>query len=292
MKLIQRIVLSYYKIKIKALETVSLSSAAKAAFELFCTPYSRRKAVQMPDIFTKAEQLSFEFEKHKIHGFRWKPAVNKGFKILICHGFDSSSYRFENYINPLLNNGFEVLAFDAPAHGLSTGKTITAILYSNMILKIDAVFGPLTAIIAHSFGGIAAALAIEEMKTDTIKKLVLIAPATETTRSLNDFCRYLGLSEKLKQGLERLILEIGGRPSSWFSVARIIQLLTTPVLWIHDKADRITPYEDMEGLTRITLPHVQFVITEGLGHSLYREENIARQIINFLVSPSENKNLL
>lgn len=284
MKLIQRIVLNYYKIKLKALAIVSPERAVKAAFELFCTPYSRQKVQQMPEIFTLGEQLSFIFENHKISGFRWKSQADKGLKILICHGFDSNSYRFEKYVNLLLNKGFEVLAFDAPAHGLSSGKTITAILYSDMILEINAAFGPIDIIIAHSFGGIAAALAIEKLQSNTIKKLVLIAPATETTRSLNDFCRYLHISEKLKKGLEKLILQIGGKPASWFSVARVIQSIIIPVLWVHDKTDRITPYEDMEALTRIALPHVKFIITEGLGHSLYREESIAKQIIDFVIT--------
>ena len=282
MKLTQRLVLKYYKIKLKALEFAAPARAAKTAFELFCTPYSKQRSHPGPEVFQQAEKLSFTFQGHKIRGFRWKPEVNNGLKILICHGFDSNSYKFEQYIMPLVNKGFEVLAFDAPAHGLSSGKTINALLYSEMIEEINAAYGPLDGITAHSFGGIAASLAIEKSLNQVVKRLVLIAPATETTRSLNDFCRYLDLSDKLKEGMERLILQIGGNPSSWFSVARIIRTVSIPVLWIHDKTDRITPFEDMEALTKIDLPQVKFIITEGLGHSLYREENIAKQIIAFL----------
>ncbi len=285
MKLVQRIVLEYYRIKFKAIELVSPVKAAEAAFELFCTPYSRQRNYAVPMVFEQAEKLSFIIQNLKINGFRWKPEAPNGSKILICHGFDSSSYRFERYINPLLNSGFEVLAFDAPAHGVSAGKTINALLYSEVILEIISAFGPADAIIAHSFGGIAAALAIEKLKNNPVKKLVLAAPATETTRSLNDFCRYLSISDKLKKGLERLIVQVGGQPASWFSVARIIQAITIPVIWIHDKKDRITPYEDMEFLTKLNLPHVRFIITDGLGHSLYRDDNVAADIITFISNP-------
>src|SRR4051812_2578979 len=127
MKLIQRIGLTYYRIKFKVLELISMSKAAEEAFELFCTPYSKRRSYVEPAIFQKADRLSFEFDNHTIHGFRWKPGASNGYKMLICHGFDSNSYKFERYIQPLLEKGFEVLAFDAPAHGLSTGKTITAL---------------------------------------------------------------------------------------------------------------------------------------------------------------------
>lgn len=282
MKLIQRIILTYYRIKFKAIELVSPAKAAEAAFKLFCTPYSKRKINEVPGVFEQAEKLSFTFQDHKIYGFQWKPENYNGRKILICHGFDSNSYKFEKYISPLTEDGFEILAFDAPAHGLSSGKTITALLYSDMILEIVSAFGPVNGIIAHSFGGISAALAIEKLKNNSVKRLVLIAPATETTRSLNDFCRYLHISAKLKEGLEKLIVQIGGQPSSWYSVARIIQSVTIPTLWIHDRNDKITPYEDMEFLTELNLPFVKFIITEGLGHSLYRDENIAKYVIAFI----------
>ena len=288
MKLIQRIVLAYYRIKIKAIELVFPAKAAESAFELFCTPYSKRKIYEEPPVFKQAQKLSFEFQNHKIHGFYWQPKVQNEHKILICHGFDSNSYKFASYIEPLLNNGFEVFAFDAPAHGLSTGRTITALLYSDMIAAVDSNYGPFYGIIAHSFGGIAVALAIEKFKNNVLQKLVLIAPATETTRSLNDFCNYLNISEKLKKGMEKLIVQIGGQPASWYSVARVIQSITIPTLWLHDKGDRITPYEDMKFLTNLNLPLVKFIITEGLGHSLYKEDHIAKHIIGFI---SDSKNL-
>lgn len=282
MKLIQRIVLKYYILKFKIIELVSPTRAARSAFELFCTPYSRGKKYIEPGIFSKAEKLSFEFENHEIKGFRWKPTtISKG-SVLICHGFDSNSYKFERYIEPLVKQGFEVLAFDAPAHGVSAGKTITALLYRNMILKANANYGPFYAIIAHSFGGIAVALFIEKLEENGLKKLVFIAPATETTRSLDDFCNYLSISSSLKKEMEHLIVQIEGKPAEWYSVARIIQTIKIPTLWIHDKGDKITPYADMEFLTGLNLPLVKFVITEGLGHSLYREDKIAGQILTFV----------
>ncbi|WP_018615608.1 alpha/beta hydrolase [Segetibacter koreensis] len=282
MKLIQRIVLAYYRIKFKALERVSLAKATKEVFELFCTPYSKRRSYDIPSVFLKANKLSFTFKNHDINGFSWKPDNSIAPKVLICHGFDSNSYRFERYIEPLLKEGFEVFAFDAPGHGVSSGKTITALLYRDMILKINADYGPFEAIMAHSFGGIAVALAIEKVKMNDLKRLVLVAPATETTRSLNDFCRFLSISDKLKEEMEKLILQIEGHPSSWYSVARIIQSVTIPTLWLHDKGDTITPYKDMEFLTRLELPNVDFVITEGLGHSLYRDDTIAEKILSFI----------
>ena len=282
MKLAQRIIVGYYRIRFKVITLFSLKEAAKEAFELFCTPYSKRKTYAIPVVFEQAEKIQFDFQQHTIHGFKWKSTISNGRKVLICHGFDSYSYKFERYILPLTEKGFEVLAFDAPAHGLSSGKTINALLYSEMIVEITALYGFFTAIIAHSFGGLAAGLAIEKLCQNRPERLVLIAPATETTRSVTDFGRYLRLSKKLKEALENLIIQIGGKPASWYSVARIVQSIKIPTLWLHDAEDTITPYEDMRHLTKLSLPHVEFIITKGLGHSLYRDDAVASRIIDFV----------
>src|SRR4051794_17073346 len=108
MKLIQRIGLTYFRIKFKVLEFVSVSKAAKEAFQLFCTPYSKRRTYEVPHAFANSRKLFFDFDNHRIQGFNWKPEKSNGSKLLICHGFDSNSYRFEGYIKPFLQEGFEV----------------------------------------------------------------------------------------------------------------------------------------------------------------------------------------
>ncbi len=284
MKLIQRIALRYYATKFKVLEAFSPQIAAEAAFHLLCTPYTKRKYTVPPTIFKIATELSFNIGNESVKGFKWTPERNDlRLTILICHGFDSSSYRFDDYINPLLNLGFTVLAFDAPAHGLSTGKTINAQQYRDVILKINELYGPIHGTIAHSFGGIAVALAVEQFENNHHKRLVLIAPATETTRSINTFFQYISVSAQVRKKFDELIEKIGGNPASWFSVARVIQQISTPTLWLHDREDTVTPFEDMEHLINKKLPHLKFEITTGLGHSgIYKEPDIQKKIISFL----------
>lgn len=262
---------------------ISARSAAEEAFRLFCTPYTKRREYKVPPIFTKANNLSFRFGAEQVRGFQWWPSTPNGRKILICHGFDSYSYKFEKYIQPLLDHGFEVLAFDAPAHGLSSGKTINAAQYRDTILDVCKRFGPIDGMIAHSLGGLAAALALEQLPNNMLKRLVLIAPATESTRAINTFFKYLPVPEKVKAEFNNIIHEKGGYPAEWYSVDRVVRQLGTPTLWIHDEEDTVTPYADMEHLLELKLPHLEFEITRGLGHSnVYRDNNVINCICSFL----------
>lgn len=274
--------LAYFRQKLKLLEKFNIQSAAKEAFVLLTTPYNSNRSYTLSPLFQQAKPLIHNFVQETAKGFEWKAPVPNHQKILICHGFDSAIYKFERYIEPLLRLGFNVIAFDAPAHGLSTGQTLNVLQYRNFILEIIEKFGPFEGIIAHSFGGVAAALAAEQLPDESLKKLVLIAPATETTRSVSDFCRILQISPALQTELENLIVKKGGQPISWYSAARVVQKINIPILWIHDQHDMITPYKDMSHLLNQVLPHVTFHITEGLGHSLYNNNEVSEKIIDFL----------
>ncbi|MDB5193035.1 MAG: hypothetical protein JWQ96_2598 [Segetibacter sp.] len=287
MKLAQRVVLSYYYNKLKIIALVSPRAAALQAFKLFCTPYSRRKAQKAPPIFEKATTVVFDFAGFKIKGFQWKTEDLSKHKVLIVHGFDSQSYKFDRYVSLLINEGFEVLAFDAPAHGLSSGKTITVDVYRDLIMEIHHRFGKLSGIMAHSLGALAASLAADKMKGELCNKLILISPSTETTHAINVFFNYLPLPQKVRDGFEKIILEKGGHPSNWYSVARAVQNFTTPTLWIHDSGDTVTPFSDMSFLIDKNLPHLQFLVTEGLGHSPYKDEEVARIIIRSFTELAE-----
>ena len=290
MSLFKKVVLLYHRAKLGMIALFSPRKSAEVAFKMFCTPYTKRKILTVPPVFKEAQKVSFDLLSYHINGFRWVPEKSNGKKVLICHGFDSYSYRFYEFIEPLLSEGFEVLAFDAPSHGISSGKQINMPVYQQMVLEIDKRFGPVDGIMAHSLGGLGAGLALEQMEDHQHKRFVLISPATETTRAIETFFKTIVVSKQVKHEFEKLIVELGGYPSSWYSVARIMQQITTPTLWIHDEEDKITPYEDMKHLPEKQLPHIQFIITKGLGHSLYVDKMIAKKIIAFL-SVLKDKNL-
>ena len=292
MKLAQRIVLEYYRKKFRALAIVSPQAAANAAFNLFCTPYSPKGKDIPTAIFHRATALQLQIGNERVNGFKWQPSADdNGNTILICHGFDSCSYRFASYVEDFLQQGFSVLAFDAPGHGTSDGKTITVLKYIDMLEAIYKTYGPVYGMMAHSFGGLAATLYLEKNPDSPCKKLVLVAPSTETEFAMEKFSEYLALPAPVKKAFFGIVENMSGKPASWFSVARAIKNVSIPTLWIHDKKDAITPYMHMHHLINDGPPNVQFHITEGLGHSPYRDENIRTMIVSFFAQQATIKNI-
>lgn len=280
MKLQQRLVLGYIRTKFKLLSAISKKKAAEQAFQLFCTPPSR-DVKELTAIFTGAEQLSFRLDPYNIIGYRWNKGGQR--RVLIIHGFESTAVNFESYIQPLIKKGYEVLAFDGPAHGRSSGKKVTALAYRDMIKYVQEHYGPVQSFMGHSFGGFALSLAMAEMVHNENYRLVFIAPASQTSTAIDNFFALLRLDDKVRAEFDNIVTTVGGHPISWFSISRTMKNIRAKILWIHDEEDTITPLRDALKVKGENYPNFEFVITKGLGHSrIYRDAEVRRTVVDFL----------
>jgi pimeloyl-ACP methyl ester carboxylesterase len=281
MKLKQKIAIGYIRAKFKLLTLVSKRKAAEKAFDLFCTPFLKSR-VRVPTIFSQAEPLHFELNGLKIKGFRWNK--DKQHTVLILHGFGSAAHKFHQYIHPLLEKGYQVLAFDAPAHGSSEGTRTHAMEYAQMIEKVMELYGPVQSFLAHSFGGIALSLALEKTSHDENTRIVFIAPATETRSAVDSAFKMLQINDaEVRREFDSIIFERSGQLTSWFSISRGMQNIRARVLWIHDEDDDITPWTDALKVKEQNFSNIEFIVTKGLGHrKIYGDYAIKNKVIAFL----------
>jgi pimeloyl-ACP methyl ester carboxylesterase len=286
MKLAQKLVVNYFRAKLNMLSLVSKKLAAKKALDLFCTPMRRPKR-KTPSVFNEAERLSFSMDENTIRGYRWNsPAENK---VLIVHGFESSAKNFERYVTALIKMGFEVIAFDAPAHGESSGRQINLPLYLSTVQKMYEMYGPVQNYITHSYGGLVVSQFLETVPHGDTTKAVLIAPATETVSTIDSFFKFLRLNGGVRKEFDRLIYERSGHWPQHFSVRRAMNNIQAQVLWFHDHDDELTPVADALKVKDDQHPNVCFRITSGLGHrKIYRDNNVMKEILDFL-SPTTLK---
>ncbi|MEN9951981.1 MAG: hypothetical protein RLZZ520_249 [Bacteroidota bacterium] len=275
----QQMMLSYFKTKIRLASLASVRWGAQIAFDMFSTPYRKSKKPK-PSIFKQAENLKISVNGCQINGYKWNAAADK--QLLILHGFESRAYKFDMYIAPMLNKGWGITVMDAKAHGKSEGKQIILPDYVAMIETLEQQYGKFNGYLAHSFGGIAISLHLEK-SPNAEAKLVLIAPATETETAIRLFSKIVGLKEQVIKTIDNLILESSGKPTSFYSLNRIVPTLSNQILWVHDQNDKITPLADVQPLIDQQPSHVEFVITNGLGHSrIYKEEKVIDKVVDFL----------
>jgi pimeloyl-ACP methyl ester carboxylesterase len=275
----QQMMLAFFKTKIRLASIASVRWGAQIAFDMFSTPYRKSKKPK-PAIFKKAENIKLNVNGCLINGYKWNHDAKK--QLLILHGFESRAYKFDMYIAPLLKLGWGITAMDAKAHGKSEGKQIILPDYVSMIETLENQYGKFNGYLAHSFGGIAVSLHLEK-SPNSAAKLVLIAPATETETAIGLFSKIVGLSEEVRTTIDDLVLDRSGKPTSFYSIKRIVPNLSNKVLWVHDQNDKITPLKDVQPLIDQNPDHVTFIITNGLGHSrIYKDEKVIDKVVDFL----------
>jgi pimeloyl-ACP methyl ester carboxylesterase len=283
MKIAQNLALKYARARINILSLASPRKAIVEAFRLFATP-QKRSSGKGSDLYRKGDRLSFQLNGHSIRGRCWLPAEPPVKKVLVAHGWESSSRFFEDYLAPLLEKGCEVVAFDAPAHGESGGKRFLLPNYVQALRIIEQNHGPFDAYIGHSIGGLALTLFLESSPHNETTRLVLVAPAVETTTALDAFGRMLALSHETIRGVDNYCQEISGHHFDWYSLRRALKDIHGQVLYLQDKDDRVTPLKEALDVQKDQHPNIRFVFTNGLGHRrIAKDPEIMDQVLDFIL---------
>src|SRR6478609_9163088 len=172
------------------LELVAPFLAHRWFINLFFSPIRFPIPIQEQDIIQSANRFSVSVVQKKIECYSW----GEGPAILFVHGWAGRASQFKNFIDPFTTAGYKVVAFDAPAHGLTKGSKTSIIDFKNVILELEKKMGSIEAIISHSLGGGASLFALSEgLKTE---KLITIATPTISEEILTEFSSRINASTK------------------------------------------------------------------------------------------------
>jgi len=175
---------------------------------------------------------------------------------------------------------FNVIAFDAPAHGNSTGKILNAPLYARCLEEIIKKHRP-KHLVGHSMGGMTAIYNEYKNPNKYIERMVTTAAPSEFYEIMEEYQAILGLSSRVINALDDLILEKFGFRIREFSTSNFVSSNTKKGLLVHDIDDPITPYHASEKVHKAWRGS-HLISTTGYGHSLHQED-VNAAIVNFLL---------
>ncbi|MHA7059968.1 alpha/beta hydrolase [Aquimarina sp. M1] len=250
--------------------------ALHKAFILFSTPLKGRVLLDQEYFLEEAEDEVVTVNESYLQTYRW---ANMGETVLMVHGWESNSHRWKTFIEKLHQQNYNVIAFDAPAHGNSSGKTFNVPLYTECLQKMVELYRP-NYIVGHSVGGMTTIFHQFKFPNPEIQKLVVLAPPTELSVIMKDYQNTLKLSNKFMSALSQYFKDTFGFHFEEFSVAEFAKNLTHQGLLIHDKYDDIAPFSGAEKIHK-NWSKAKFIATENFGHSLFFDE-VDDMIIHFL----------
>ncbi len=261
-----------------SLAIINPKLAAKKGFNLFCNPMSKPLKPYQKAFLETGIDLIMDFEGIKIQTYKWG---NGSKKVLLIHGWASHSFRWKATIEHLIENDCTVFAFDAPAHGLSSGKILHLILYSKVIDRFLKLHTEVNHIISHSIGGFATIFWLYQNQNNNIKKVVVMGAPGEAKDFFNFYKKTLGLTDKTLKILIDEFAKLLGYEPSYFSASMFAKQLKNKSLIIHDKGDNDTSFENSVKLHQ-HWENSRLILTEGLGHSL-KSNILLNNLVEFVM---------
>ena len=150
------------------------------------------------------------------------------------------------------------------------------------IETVVAAHGPAHAILGHSLGGAAAALAV--LDGTSTERLVLIAPPAEPVEYTRQFARALGFSESTRQLFLSRMETLAERPLDTLDVPARAAGRTDlpPLLVLADRADKETDPADGQRIAEVW-PESELILSDGLGHRrILRDASTIAAVVSYL----------
>ncbi|MDF0751816.1 alpha/beta fold hydrolase [Marinobacter sp. 71-i] len=200
------------------------------------------------------------------HGARTIPVYSwgQGPVILGVHGWAGAGIQFGAWVNPLVEAGYRVVLFDAPAHGRAQGETTNLFEMAEVTAKVAASVGRVHGVLAHSIGCIAVARAIADGLQPNY--LLMLAPPISLTAVMDNLGRQLGLSrEVLAVHLQLMEEQFGESVWEQLDLEVLSRSLTQRGLIVIDDDDTSIAPDESERVYN-NWENANVLRTRGLGH--------------------------
>ncbi|MDC8016023.1 alpha/beta hydrolase [Tahibacter soli] len=238
-------------------------SAARRGARLFCTPFSSSRSRALAAPLAGATVGEITVDDTRIATYAWGDPATQPY-VLFAHGWSSFGTRFAPWVEPLRRAGYAVVAFDQPGHGRSSGARATLPDFTRHLMAVAQHFGPAAALIGHSLGGAASALALA--RGLDARRVVLIAPAADPIDATRRFARVVGIAEDLRKRFCRVLEEETAISIDSQQVHLNAPFIARPALIVHDLDDADVPWAEGERYARYW-PESRLITTTGLGHN-------------------------
>jgi pimeloyl-ACP methyl ester carboxylesterase len=258
------------------LSQISPGSAERFASYLFGKP--KRVEIKPESMATMASAHRFDLNvgNKTLAAWSW----GDGPTIILHHGWSGRASHLWRFVQPLLDAGFSVVAYDGPAHGDSPGKTTSMPEMARTLQEVAYRLTGIHGVVGHSFGCAVTMFAIRHgLRLD---RAVLLAPPSDMNFYIDGFAETLGMRPEIRRSMEQYWIE--RLRFSWedMDVNGWAKGERPPLLVFHDAGDTAVPCAQGEEVVKVW-GNARLVTTTGLGHSRIREhDDVIREATSFL----------
>ena len=263
----------------KLFQLISKKLATKFAIKLFITPIKYR--IPKREYKMEAESRQTHLFVNSIQKECVVYEYGQGVKqVLLVHGWSGRGTQLVKIAELMVEKGYKVISFDAPAHGKAKGKDSLMIEFIASIHEIHKKYGEFEFAIGHSLGGMAILNSVKE--NFPVKKIVIIGSGDLVTDIITDFIDKLELKQEIGDLLRQHFEKKYGLTMNSFAASEAAKYVKQPTLVIHDEDDEDIPVRAAHQIQKV-LENGELMITKGLGHrKILGDEAVLKRIESFL----------
>ena len=222
----------------------------------------------------------------KLHGWFFKTQKNSLGTILFMHGNAENISTHVNSVLWLVNEGYDLFAFDYRGYGRSQGHTTTEGVHFDSMAALELVMSLPDAnkdrifVLGQSIGGAIAVYTIANFPhKDRIKGVIIESAFSDYRRIAREKLGQLIITWPFQYPLSFLF------NNQYSPEKQIKNISPVPVLIIHGDQDRITPVHHSTILYKEALEPKDLWIVKGAGHiESFADEAIRKRFSEYLKS--------
>ena len=178
--------------------------------------------------------------------------------------------------------GYEVITFDAPAHGASQGKRTNLMQWMHILEQLLQRTGPVHAVIGHSLGGLNAALTLVH-KPVRVPRLVMVSAAVSAPVFFNETFQLFSIPQQVMPKLQGIIMQrLRGDLQELDLFRHINQIKADQILVAYDENDHLVKQEQVNAFIQ-QYPSIESLRIKGEGHfRIMKDETVINKVLTFL----------
>lgn len=240
------------------------SVTARMITKIMASPRVRPLKEFEEEVLEKAHKERVPYLQFEVQRYSWGNPSHP--KALMIHGWEGRAGNFGALVETLIQKGYHVIAYDAPAHGKSSRGKVSMFQVLSFVSEMIGVHQP-EILISHSFGSVCAAFSLMDHPDLLIRQWFMVTTPNNFKDRINDMAQKFGLTRSTKNQLVKLLAKdtpVSMDEMNMKYVGERISNLQEGII-VHSVSDKILPISNARKAQQ-ALPNTEMIELEGLGH--------------------------
>jgi len=240
------------------------SIAAKQIYNFMSNPRVRKLRDFEEKILDNSRKEGVKFKNFDIQTYRWGDTENR--LVFLIHGWEGQAGNLAGLVDLLLQNKYQVMAFDAPGHGKSSNGKTNMFEFTEFASIMFKEYHP-DVIISHSLGSVTTAGVLRRNGDIHLKQWILVTAPHNFKDKMKEVSDLLGVTHRTTNRLIKMVEKDAGESIEMLNMKEYCGNLKnlSEALIVHSKEDKVLPIELARKVHK-DFPKSRLIELEGLGH--------------------------